>query len=182
MKTIATLFLLLPGLLLTTLPGCKKNGCIDRYALNYNEDAKKDDGSCVFGNTNSAIITVTANEWSGGDNGYFVVKQVGIITSEIVGNGAVLCYVKQPDGFYLALPASVWYGTYTWHFNFDYNIGSIRLVTQDSDGMTLNPGPNTFKIVVIKDNILNQYPEVNINDHDQVMDMLTTETQKGLIL
>jgi hypothetical protein len=32
----------------SVLASCKKEGCTDPEALNYNENAKKDDGSCVF--------------------------------------------------------------------------------------------------------------------------------------
>lgn len=39
------LFLTLGSIALT---GCKKEGCTDSTALNYNEEAKKDDGSCAY--------------------------------------------------------------------------------------------------------------------------------------
>ncbi len=37
---------------------CKKKGCMDENAANYNEDAKKDDGSCVY----SPTITLNGDE------------------------------------------------------------------------------------------------------------------------
>src|SRR5688572_4667468 len=39
------LFLALGSVILT---GCKKEGCTDPTALNYNEEAKKDDGTCTY--------------------------------------------------------------------------------------------------------------------------------------
>lgn len=45
MKT-RTLFLI--GLLALTFSSCKKEGCTDPTAANYNENAKKDDGSCTY--------------------------------------------------------------------------------------------------------------------------------------
>lgn len=33
---------------LLSLTACKKEGCMDETAINYNEDAKKDDGSCEY--------------------------------------------------------------------------------------------------------------------------------------
>lgn len=33
---------------MVTLASCKKQGCTDPTALNYSEDAKKDDGSCTY--------------------------------------------------------------------------------------------------------------------------------------
>lgn len=40
------MFLMLAGSLV--MAGCKKEGCTDEKATNYNADAKKDDGSCVY--------------------------------------------------------------------------------------------------------------------------------------
>lgn len=45
MKNVYVLFL---GILLSFLTGCKKEGCTDYFADNYNQSAKKDDGSCVY--------------------------------------------------------------------------------------------------------------------------------------
>lgn len=36
------------ALALIALTSCKKEGCIDADAKNYNADAKKDDGSCTY--------------------------------------------------------------------------------------------------------------------------------------
>lgn len=36
------------GLSLITFVSCKKEGCTDTTATNYNSEAKKDDGSCVY--------------------------------------------------------------------------------------------------------------------------------------
>lgn len=35
-------------LLLLAIVSCKKKGCIDELATNYNEEAQKDDGSCEY--------------------------------------------------------------------------------------------------------------------------------------
>ena len=40
--------LLLLSLGVITLASCKKEGCTDPDALNYNEEAKKDDGTCTY--------------------------------------------------------------------------------------------------------------------------------------
>jgi hypothetical protein len=41
-------FIGLTSLLLLSTTACKKEGCIDVLATNYNEEAKKDDGSCIY--------------------------------------------------------------------------------------------------------------------------------------
>lgn len=47
MKNIFTLFLVVVTAL-ASFTGCKKEGCNDPDATNYNADAGKDDGSCIF--------------------------------------------------------------------------------------------------------------------------------------
>jgi len=50
------------ALLLGTSTGCKKKGCMDQNAVNYNAEAKKDDGTCKY------IPTITVN----GNNPEFI--------------------------------------------------------------------------------------------------------------
>jgi hypothetical protein len=45
---------------LTVVTSCSKEGCTDPTATNYNEKAKKDDGSCTYGNEGNEVI-VTSN-------------------------------------------------------------------------------------------------------------------------
>lgn len=45
------------ALLLGTSTGCKKKGCMDQDAVNYNAEAKKDDGTCKY----TPTITVNGN-------------------------------------------------------------------------------------------------------------------------
>lgn len=40
-----------------TFTACKKEGCTDELASNYSEEAKKDDGSCVYIDTTEAAPT-----------------------------------------------------------------------------------------------------------------------------
>ncbi len=42
------LFTALISLFIITTSSCKKKGCTDPTAINYNENAKKDDGSCTY--------------------------------------------------------------------------------------------------------------------------------------
>lgn len=51
--------LALAGMVFTT--GCKKEGCTDPLALNYDEDAKKDDGSCEYENANATVYEDLGN-------------------------------------------------------------------------------------------------------------------------
>jgi hypothetical protein len=56
MKKIIGLFLL-GALVMTTNTSCKKKGCTDNTATNYNSAAKKDDGTCLY----TPIITLNGN-------------------------------------------------------------------------------------------------------------------------
>ena len=47
MKTKVFILLMAP-LMIGAISSCKKKGCIDETAANYNEEAKKDDGTCVY--------------------------------------------------------------------------------------------------------------------------------------
>ncbi|HZH86040.1 MAG TPA: DUF4856 domain-containing protein [Brumimicrobium sp.] len=42
----------------TMLMACKKEGCTDATATNYNDNAKKDDGSCTYANSDGVSYTV----------------------------------------------------------------------------------------------------------------------------
>ncbi|MCG8574825.1 MAG: DUF4374 domain-containing protein [Flavobacteriales bacterium] len=49
MKTNLTLGLIIgAGVLATTFTSCKKKGCTDEAAVNYDSEAKKDDESCIY--------------------------------------------------------------------------------------------------------------------------------------
>jgi hypothetical protein len=52
---------LLAGLVAVTAISCKKKGCTDATANNYNKEAKKDDGSCTYDVEDESVITVSAN-------------------------------------------------------------------------------------------------------------------------
>lgn len=62
------LFALVAGL--TTLTACKKEGCTDPLAENYDTKAKKDDGSCTYEEVTPQTQDVTIhmdNKWNGSE-------------------------------------------------------------------------------------------------------------------
>ena len=52
--------ILLATAMLFVLTGCKKEGCTDSTATNYDADAKKDDGSCTYSTTTTPSYTTPA--------------------------------------------------------------------------------------------------------------------------
>jgi hypothetical protein len=99
MKTLKTITLAAFVLTLGLTTSCKKEGCTDSSALNYDSDAKKDDGSCVLpdpvvvdtnsNDTNAVqIITITENITS---NTTWAKDKDYILTGRIaVSSGATL--------------------------------------------------------------------------------------------
>ncbi len=48
-----------------TISSCKKEGCTDKYACNYDPSAGKDDGSCDFSCYGVNGGTCNAQQWTG---------------------------------------------------------------------------------------------------------------------
>ncbi len=148
---------------------CNKEGCTDINAANYSSKAKTDNGKCIYQNKTN-ILTVFSSEWSGnGVDGYIVTKPCSIITQSIYDKGAVMVYLKTDDT-YVALPYSMYYGSWTTHLVFEYRVGQIIIFTRDSDEATINPGTVDFKIVAIESSAIEQNPNVDLNDYESVVE------------
>jgi hypothetical protein len=52
-------YLLVISIVITPMASCKKKGCTDPTAANYNAKAKKDDGSCTYNETPSYSVPTT---------------------------------------------------------------------------------------------------------------------------
>lgn len=63
-KLHSILLITVIGLTSITFTSCKKEGCTDPNANNYNEEAKKDDGSCIYPTIN--MNAGTSGDLSGG--------------------------------------------------------------------------------------------------------------------
>lgn len=121
-----------------------------------------------MGNTKSRVITVNANEWEGGGSGYFAEISAPFLNASIVESGAVLCYLISEEDTYLALPSSIWYGGWTRHFNYEYEIGQMFVLIQDDDNATPLPGQVRFKVVTITMNAMVANPGVDLNNYEAV--------------
>ncbi|MBN4077629.1 hypothetical protein JYT25_00605 [bacterium AH-315-C20] len=75
MKAVRNTGILFSALLLLAIMGCKKKGCTNYYASNFQEEFTKDDGSCKWGNTpqirgewgnNDILDTITIFSATGG--------------------------------------------------------------------------------------------------------------------
>lgn len=91
----------------TTFMGCKKEGCTDSNADNYNEEAKKDDGTCTY-----PTINVFSTNTSGD------VKGAGGTASK------TWTYTNNNS-------------TAGWDMSIDATSGSFQLVLKDANGTTV---------------------------------------------
>ena len=83
------------GLGLLALASCKKEGCIDVDATNYNADAKKDDGTCTYEGKTVFWYNETASTNLTADGATSLTYYVN---GEVVGSGAANVYwTAAPD-------------------------------------------------------------------------------------
>lgn len=92
LKFLNVIALIIFGALLISTTGCKRKGCTDPAALNYDSKAKKDDGSCVYdtpeipdkGCTDSTAINYDPNAVD--DDGSCVYANTTKLASDWVSN------------------------------------------------------------------------------------------------
>ena len=78
-----TLFLLAIASMVVATTSCKKKGCTDQTALNYNEKAKKDDGSCTYAEDGVVELTGDLNTQTlSSDKKYLLKGQVFVRTGK----------------------------------------------------------------------------------------------------
>ena len=119
------------------------------------------------GQNNLNIQEVTITNWVGDANGYEGKIEGATLTPELLTNGVVMCYWKN-DGSYTAMPLTFSEGTYISHWIFSQNASSISIFNYDDDGLTPDPGSQTFKIAIFTKAGLINHPNVDINDYESV--------------
>ena len=83
-KTLFTLSLAAVAAL--SFQSCKKEGCTDATANNYNAEAKKDDGTCLYGSDeNKDLVTIESIDGEKNDKGDIPTWTKVIIKDTIVG-------------------------------------------------------------------------------------------------
>ena len=149
---------------------CTKHGCTDPVALNFDSSAGSDDGSCIYPNVLSRVISVLPHEWQGDGFMYTAVKLAPQLTSRVTGEGVVLCYLVEPDGLQIQLPVSIPQDQgFTSNYWFNFFPGDIEFVIQDDDGLTPAPADRIdYRVVVIDQYILKTAPDVDLTDYEEV--------------
>ncbi len=125
-------------------------------------------------NISSFYYTLYENNWSefgepGIGFGYSAVMDFPEITEDVLNYGAVLVYLYQ-DGNLYSLPITFvnsgdgGYMTSIW---VTLQLEQIVVTFQDSDGLTVNPGTQEFKVVIIDGSIV--IPQsLNLNNYEEV--------------
>lgn len=170
MKKLTRLFVLpalLAGLVLTS---CSKSGCTDPVALNFDATARNDDGTCIYPNVLSRVISVLPHEWQGDGFMFSAIKLAPQLTNRVTGDGVVLVYLMEPDGLQIQLPVSIpQFEGYTTNYWFNFYPGDIEFVIQDDDGLTPPPADRIdFRVVIIDQYILDSAPDVDFSDYEEV--------------
>ena len=109
------------------LTSCKKEGCIDVNATNYNSEAGKDDGSCVYEST----LTF----WYEMDVADFLVNDLGTANVSVFVDGAQVA-THSSDTYWTAQPTCDDAGAFS--FTYDLGVNSSETVSYEvkSDGGT----------------------------------------------
>jgi hypothetical protein len=164
MKTYLSL-IAASAILLSTNTSCKKKGCIDQDAVNYNAAAKKDDGSCKYAPT----LTINGNNPENinvGDN----YTDAGATATNKDGSAVTVSTDNQVDNttkgtYVVTYTATNENGTTTATRTVNVNIGQGNwlvtwAVTSDCGNAfpltpdpAINPGANELELII--DNMFN---------------------------
>lgn len=167
MKKLNYLVILI-SLIAFTFTACQKDGPIGPQGP---EGPQGLDGVVDI---SSFYYTIFESDWDtfgdpGVGFGYIGSMNFPEITEDVLNYGAVLVYLYQ-DGSLYSLPttfinsADGGYLTSIW---LTLNLGEVLVTFQDSDGLTVNPGNQEFKVVII-DGYINIPSSLNLKNYDEV--------------
>ncbi|MEO5643526.1 MAG: hypothetical protein ABIQ40_05705 [Bacteroidia bacterium] len=142
--------------LLMTINACKKEGPAGA--------AGKD------GNANVKSSTVTVTNWSFSSPSYYTDISWGVLTTDMVNNGAVFVYASTGTNTWSQLPLTIYPSSnYSSTLEVVTSPGNVRIIWTDSDlTQPANPGQFTFKIVAIAASQRLANPDVDYTNYNEV--------------
>lgn len=121
-----------------------------------------------YGNTDVYSNTYTVS-WTFEDPSYTASMSVSEITQDVLDNGAVMVYMSNNNGGWIALPYTLpMSSTYSSTFTPVIYNGGVKVWKTDTDLLTLDPGTSTFKVVVLTQKQLIAHPNVVLTDYNSV--------------
>ncbi len=156
------------GIISLTFTACQKDGPMGP------EGPQGIPGEDGIVNIQSFYYTIYDDEWeefgeAGVGFGYTSTMDFPEITEDVLNYGAVLVYLYQDESLY-SLPitfVNAGDGGYMTSIWVTLQLEQVLVTFQDSDGLTVNPGTQEFKVVIIDGSVL--IPEgLNLKDYNEV--------------
>jgi hypothetical protein len=103
------------------------------------------------GNANAKVQTFTGVTWTISAPGYYCSMTDADITQDMVDNGTIMVYLSNGSGGWIALPYTIPINsTYSSTFTPVHYLNGVTVWKYDTDyTQAVDPGPKTFKVVVI---------------------------------
>lgn len=156
--TFATLILAL------SIASCKKQGPVGPTGSQGPQGPQ--------GNANVQGGTATVNfVWNASTSYGTADMDYNAITQSIVDNGAVLCFMSNGNGGWIALPYTDYSTTgVSISYYFVYSVGAVRVYFSEQDlNNTYMPTSATFKVVAIAAAQKQAHRNTNWKNYDEVM-------------
>lgn len=124
------------------------------------------------GNANVQSTSLNVTGWTWDATNYWRYSSwtnVSLLTQDVIDGGAVMLYQKMSSGEYIALPISANVtSTVQEHDFFFYNVGTLKIIIENSDLSDPNPAGYLYKLVCIPKAARIKNPNVNMLNYSEV--------------
>ncbi|MEN9399526.1 MAG: hypothetical protein RL632_627 [Bacteroidota bacterium] len=121
-----------------------------------------------YGNTDISSSTHTVS-WVFEDPSYTTTIIVPEITQDVLDNGAIMVYMTNFNGGWIALPCTLPMDvSYASTFTPEFFVGGVKIWQTDTDLLTLDPGTMQFKVVVLTQKQMEAHPDLVLTDYSSV--------------
>ena len=128
-------------------------------------------------NIKTRTVSVTSTQWLGNSATYYYDFAIPEITQAVKDRGAVIGYMANANNTtWLGMTWIEVSGTYFTSYAFNHSVGSVRVSSYDSDGVTLNPGARSYKFIIMESTGLLP-PTIDITNYAAVAKYLNLEAK-----
>lgn len=129
------------------------------------------------GNSNVKATLYDATSWSWSTPYYYLNLNVPDLTATNINAAAVMVYFnKGTSNSWIALPYTQYDSPYDYFMGFNTSSGNVQITWVYDSSLSSGSNPNVyyattvkFKVVVIPPAIIKQYPNINLNNYNEVM-------------